>query len=142
MRETTPGEPHLEKDLQDAMHDAHPPSQEDEEGHHQLDEVVEERLELMEPPRRAVHEIGDGVGHRLGLKDEHTRSVPSCSPALGPAMALCGPFPSFPMLACRTVPCLRAFHLQKITSSRFCFPCKTQEFLKQYIFFFKKNQEF
>lgn len=31
------------------MHHAHPSSHEDEKGHHQLDEVVEERLELMKP---------------------------------------------------------------------------------------------
>lgn len=114
MRETTPGAPHLEKDLQDTMHDAHPPSQEDEEGHHQLDEVVEERLELMEPPRRAVHEIGDGVGHRLGLKDEHTRSVPSCSPSLGQPWHCAAPFPPSPHSLAEPSPASEHFIYRKL----------------------------
>lgn len=50
------------------MQDAHPSAQEQEEGHHQLDEVVDQGLEAVEPPWRAVHEVRDGVGHRLRLE--------------------------------------------------------------------------
>lgn len=50
------------------MQDAHPPAQQQEEGHHQLDEVVDQGLEAVEPPGRAVHEVRDGVGHRLSLQ--------------------------------------------------------------------------
>lgn len=62
----------LEQDLQGAMEDAHPPSEEDEEGYHQLQEVVAECLEAMDPPWRAVQEVGHGVGHRLCLWDRRT----------------------------------------------------------------------
>ena len=58
---------HLEQDLQGPVDDAHPPSEEDEEGHHQLQEVVAEGLEAVEPPRGAVQEVGHRVGHRLCL---------------------------------------------------------------------------
>lgn len=49
------------------MEDAHGTSQEDEEGDHELQEVVAEGLEAVEPPRGAVQDVGHGVGHRLRL---------------------------------------------------------------------------
>lgn len=58
---------HLEQDLQGPVDDAHPPSEEDKEGHQQLQEVVAEGLEAVEPPWGAVQEVGHGVGHRLCL---------------------------------------------------------------------------
>lgn len=58
---------HLEQNLQGPVDDAHPPSEEDEEGHQKLQEVVAERLEAVEPPRGAVQEVGHGVGHWLCL---------------------------------------------------------------------------
>lgn len=59
------------------MHDAHPPSEEDEEGHHELQEVVAECLEAVHPPRGAVQEVGHRVGHRLCLRDR--RGPVSCT---------------------------------------------------------------
>lgn len=57
------------------MQDAHPPAQEQEEGHQQLDEVVDQGLEAVEPPRRAVHEVRDGAGHRLRLECERKKGI-------------------------------------------------------------------
>lgn len=51
------------------MEDAHPPSEEDEEGYHKLQEVVAEGLKAMNPPWGAVQEVGHRVGHRLCLWD-------------------------------------------------------------------------
>jgi hypothetical protein len=41
---------YLEQDLQYPVHYAHPASKEQEEGHEQLQEVVAECLEAVEPP--------------------------------------------------------------------------------------------
>lgn len=63
------------------MEDAHPPSEEDEEGHHQLQEVVAEGLEAVDPPWGAVQEVGHGVGHRLRLWDRRPVSYTRrCTP--------------------------------------------------------------
>lgn len=51
------------------MEDAHPPSEEDEEWYHKLQEVVAEGLKAMNPPWGAVQEVGHRVGHRLCLWD-------------------------------------------------------------------------
>lgn len=64
------------------MEDAHPPSEEDEEGHHELQEVVAEGLEAVDPPWGVVQEVGHGIGHRLRLWDRR-RTVSytlSCTP--------------------------------------------------------------
>lgn len=66
------------------MEDAHLPSEEDEEGHHELQEVVAEGLEAVEPPWGVVQEVGHGVGHRLRLWDE--RRPVSCAWRWGPAL--------------------------------------------------------
>lgn len=58
----------LEEDLQEAVQDAHAAAQQEEEGHHQLHKVVDQGLEAVEPPGRAVHEVRDGAGHRLRLQ--------------------------------------------------------------------------
>ena len=71
---------HLKQDLQGAMKDAHPPSQEDEEGHHELQEVVAKCLEAMDPPRGLVQEVGHGVGHRLRLWNRRTPVSCTLSP--------------------------------------------------------------
>lgn len=41
---------HLEQDLQRPVDDAGPPAEEEEEGHQELNEVVAECLEAVEPP--------------------------------------------------------------------------------------------
>lgn len=58
---------HLEQELQGSMQDAHPPPEENEEGHQELQDVVAERLKAMHPPWAVVQEVGHGVGHRLRL---------------------------------------------------------------------------
>lgn len=63
------------------MEDAHPPSEEDEEGHHELQEVVAEGLEAVDPPWGVVQEVGHGVGHRLRLWDRRPVSYTRrCTP--------------------------------------------------------------
>lgn len=66
------GPSHLEKDLQGAMRNAHAPPKEEKERHHQLDEVVEERLKLVKPPWGLVQVIGKRVGNRLSLKEKQS----------------------------------------------------------------------
>lgn len=74
------------------MEDAQPPSKEDEERHHELQEVVAERLKAVGPPRGLVQEIGRGVGHRLRLGN---RGGPSAKPGALPTGDPC------PCSACR-----------------------------------------
>lgn len=45
------GTAYLEKDLQHPVKNAHPPSEEQEERHEELQEVVAEGLKAVEPPR-------------------------------------------------------------------------------------------
>lgn len=59
---------YLEQDLDSSVDHAHPPAQEGEERDNELDEVVGQRLEAMEPPGRAVQVVGHGVGDWLGLE--------------------------------------------------------------------------
>lgn len=59
---------YLEQDLDRPVDHAHPPAQEGKEREDELNEVVGQRLEAMEPPRRAMHVVGHGVGNRLGLQ--------------------------------------------------------------------------
>lgn len=61
---------YLKQDLACAVKHAHPPAQESEERHDELDEVVGQRLEAMEPPWGPVHVVRHGVGNWLGLKLE------------------------------------------------------------------------
>lgn len=83
---------HLEQDLQGTVQDAHPPPEEEEEGHHELQEVVAERLEAVDPPRGAVQEVGCGVGHRLCLWEggRPVSCAPSLIPQATPALPLAG----------------------------------------------------
>lgn len=84
---------HLEQDLQGPVDDAHPPSEEDEEGHHQLQEVVAEGLEAVEPPRGAVQEVGHRVGHRLCLWAREALSCAWRPPGTRPLHpTLCAPW--------------------------------------------------
>lgn len=59
---------YLEQDLDRPVDHAHPPAQEGKEREDELNEVVGQRLEAMEPPRRAMHVVRHGVGNRLGLQ--------------------------------------------------------------------------
>lgn len=61
------GASYLEQNLDRPVDHAHPPAQEGEQREDELDEVVGERLEAVEPPRGAVHVVGHGVRDRLGL---------------------------------------------------------------------------
>lgn len=51
------------------MEGAHSPSEEEEERHHELEEVVAEGLEAVDPPWGLVQEVGHRVGHWLCLGD-------------------------------------------------------------------------
>lgn len=61
------GASYLEQDLDGSIDHTHPPAQEGEEREDELDEVVGQRLEAMEPPRGAMHVVRHGVRNRLGL---------------------------------------------------------------------------
>lgn len=54
------------------MQDAHAPPQKEEEGDHELQEVVAECLQAVEPPGQVVQEVGHRVGHWLCLQDDGT----------------------------------------------------------------------
>lgn len=61
---------YLEQDLDCSVDHAHPSAQEGEEWEDELDEVVWQRLEAMEPPRGAMHVVGHGVRNWLGLGED------------------------------------------------------------------------
>lgn len=57
----------LEEDLDCSIDHTHPPAEEGEEREDELNEVVGQRLEAMNPPRGAMHVVGQGVWNWLGL---------------------------------------------------------------------------
>lgn len=59
---------YLEQDLDCSVDHAHPPAQEGEEREDELNEVVGQSLEAMQPPRGAMHVVGHGVWNWLRLK--------------------------------------------------------------------------
>lgn len=61
---------YLEQDLDGSVHQAHPAAQEGEEGEDELDQVVGQSLEAVEPPRGAVQVVGHGVRNRLRLRGD------------------------------------------------------------------------
>lgn len=66
------GSAHLKEGLQSPVQDAHAPPQEEEEGDHELQEVVAECLQAVEPPGQVMQEVGHRVRHWLCLQDKGT----------------------------------------------------------------------
>lgn len=65
---------YLKENLDGSVHHAQPAAQEGEEGSDELNEVVGQSLEAVEPPRGAVQVVGHGVWHWLGL-ETHFNSI-------------------------------------------------------------------
>lgn len=91
---------HLEHYLQRPVDHAHTSPQEGEERDDELDEVIGQNLEAMEPPWGLVHIVWHGVWHRLSLEgeretewtqtDRDRQALAVCQTHTHHGIALCG----------------------------------------------------